>query len=167
MLFNSYESLKIDEIIELLILYPDAYLVTDTKDTSKTNVMLAFSQIVHHAEQTHPEVLERIIPQIYHEDMLSWITSIYPFHSVILTLYQLEWTPESVLDFCINSGVRFVTLSFDRVTEDILRLWDSLNICTAVHTVNDTEAANTFLDMGVDMIYTDFITPYSTSVLVP
>ena len=45
--------------------------------------MLAFSQLVYCAKNTHPEVLERLIPQIYNEDMLSWVCAVYPFRSVI------------------------------------------------------------------------------------
>ena len=158
-LLGRYEPLTGSEVVELLAAYPDAYVVTDSKSTTKEEVMLAFSQLVHCAKQTHPEVLERIIPQIYHEEMLPWISSVYPFRSVIFTLYQIHWTPEAILDFCMNSGVRFITMPLDQVNEDVLRLWDTLGIHVAVHTVNDKESVPALFDMGVDMIYTDFITP--------
>jgi len=158
-LLGSYESLTCNEVIELLATYPDAYVVTDTKDTTKNEVMLAFSQLVHSAMKTHPETLERIIPQIYNKEMLSWISSIHPFRSVIFTLYQLNWTPEDILDYCMNSGVRFITIPQYLVTEDVLRLWDTVNIHIGVHTVNDPESISSLLDMGVDMIYTDFAVP--------
>lgn len=158
-LCGQYESLNAQEVIELLADHPDAYIITDTKDTTQAEVMLAFSQLVYLAQKTHPEVLARIIPQIYNEDMLPWVEAVYPFPSIIYTLYQVAWTPESVLDFCMNSGVRFITMPQDQVTEEALRLWDTLGIRVGVHTVNDPLQAQQLFDLGVDMLYTDFLTP--------
>ena len=156
-LLNGYSSLSCSDVVELMAAHPDVYVVTDTKATTQNEVMLAFSQLVHCAQKSHPEVLKRIIPQIYSEEMLPWISSIYPFRSVIFTLYQLRWTPDSILNFCMNSGIRFITMPADQLTEDVLRLFDTLDIQVAVHTINDKTEANTFFDMGVDMIYTDFL----------
>lgn len=161
-LHEKYESLNLTEVIELLAEYPDAYVVTDTKDVLQPYVSLAFSQLVYQAQKTHPEVLDRIIPQIYNEEMFAWLNAIYPFKSFIFTLYQTLWTPQSVLDFCKVSNVRFITLYHDRINEEILQLWDTLGIHVAVHTVNEPEKVQSYLDMGVDMIYTDFVTPDSS-----
>ena len=156
-LYDLYEPLTAAEVIGLMAEYPDIYLVTDTKDQVQDKVMLAFSQLVYCAKQTEPAVLDRIIPQIYNEEMLSWISGIHPFRSVIYTLYATQWSPESVLDFCMNSGVRFITVPVDLITPDIIRLWDTMGIRTAVHTVNDAEQAEGLFEMGVDLIYTDFL----------
>ena len=37
-------------------------------------------------------------------------SDIYPFKSVIFTLYAIEWDAVSVLKFCEDSGVRFITM---------------------------------------------------------
>jgi len=157
-LLDGYESLSCREVIELLAAYPDAYVVTDTKATTQEEVMLAFSQLVHCAKQVHPEALDRIIPQIYHEEMLPWISAVHPFRSVIFTLYQLRWMPDAILNFCMNSGVRFITMPADQVTEEVLRLWDTVGVHIGVHTINDPGEAKALFDMGVDMLYTDFLT---------
>lgn len=159
LIYNQYESLDCTEVIDLMEEYPDIYVVTDTKDDTQEEAMLAFSQLVYYAKQKHPEVLERIIPQIYNEEMLSWISSIYPFKSVIFTLYATSWTPQSVLNFCTNSGIRFITMPVGLVSKEILRLWDTMDIQVAVHTVNDEQHIDELFDMGVDMIYTDFAVP--------
>lgn len=156
-LYGLYEPLTAAEVIELLAEYPDICLVTDTKDQVQDKVMLAFAQLVYCAKQTNPAVLDRIIPQIYNEEMLSWISAIHPFRSVIYTLYATSWSPESVLNFCMNSGVRFITVPVDQITPETIRLWDTLDIRTAVHTVNDAEQAEALFEMGVDLIYTDFL----------
>ena len=159
LIYGRYESLTWPEIIDLMVEYPDTYIVTDTKGYTQDRVIQTFSQLVSCAKQTHPEVLDRIIPQIYNENMLSWITSIHPFKSVIFTLYAIQWSPQSVLDFCISSGVRFITMPVHTVSEDIIRLWDTIGIQVAVHTVNDAQQIDDLFRMGVDMIYTDFVSP--------
>lgn len=159
LLHDQYESLNCAEVIELMAEYPDIYIVTDTKDQSQEKAMLAFSQLVYCAKQTHPQVLDRIIPQIYNEEMLSWISSIYPFKSVIFTLYATSWSPESVLNFCMNSGVRFITMPAAKVSADTLCLWDTIGIHVAAHTINDMQKIEELRQMGVDIIYTDFVLP--------
>lgn len=158
-LMGKYESLNAGEVVELLAAYPDAYVVTDTKGNAKIETMLAFSQLVYCAKNTHPEVLDRIIPQIYNEEMLRWVNAVHPFRSVIFTLYQIPWTSEEILDFCMESGVRFITIPRDLVLQEVIDIWDTLGIQVGVHTINDPEEAKRLLDMGVDMIYTDFILP--------
>ena len=68
-------------------------------------------------------------------------------------------TPEDVLDFCRHSGVRFITLPQGSYTPEMAQLWDELDISIAVHTVNETDKAQQFIKDGVDMIYTDFLSP--------
>ena len=91
--------------------------------------------------------------------MLGWILRIYPFKSVIYTTYATKPTPESVVSFCMDSGVRFVTIFDKRITEDFVRLMDTMDIMVAVHTVDDENRIRELFDMGVDMIYTDFADP--------
>ena len=113
------------------------------------------SQIVSEAQRVDPRILNRIVPQVYNEDMFWTVMQVYEFKSIIFTLYATEWTPESVYDFCFRSGCRYVTLWDYLLTPEMLALWDTQGINVAVHTVNDQEAADAFFDMGVDMIYTD------------
>jgi len=158
-LLNQYHSLNAREIIALMQQYPDIYLVTDTKYTDRTSVQLQFAQLVRIAKEIDPAILDRIIPQIYHEEMLSWIMDIHPFRSVIFTLYMTSWTPESIMSFCAQTGVRFITMSHHVFKQEIADLWNLLGIHIGVHTVNDPQAAHSFIDQGVDAIYTDTLLP--------
>ena len=156
---GKYEMMDFRDVLELMAEYPDMYLITDTKDNDEISVKYQFSQIVWQARQVDPSVLDRIIVQCYHEDMLNWVMDVYPFRSVMLTLYQIRWTPETVLDFCRRSGVRFITMPYASYTPEIGRMWDELGVTVAVHTLNDAELAQQYLRDGVDWIYTDFLNP--------
>ena len=158
-LFNDYTPLDYKDIVDLLNEYPDIYIITDTKYSDELSVYKQFSQIVDYAREVDPEVLDRIIPQVYTKDMLNYVMNIHDFRSVIFTLYQIQWEKEDIAKFCKRSGINFITVSSDNIESDILDLWKSMNIIVAVHTIDDTEEAKELIDDGVDMIYTNFIEP--------
>lgn len=160
---GKYTPMDLEALIGLMAEHPDVYIVTDTKYKDRASVILEFTQIVNEAKKIDASILDRIIPQVYEEDMLWLVMEIHPFRSVIFTLYQTDWTPESVYDFCYRSGCRYITMWASLAEPETLALWDTLGIRTAVHTVNDPDEAKAYFDMGVDMIYTDFLTPQNAA----
>jgi len=158
-LFDDYTPLDHKDIIDLLCKYPDIYIITDTKHSDKIKVYQQFSQIVDAAKKADPSVLDRIIPQIYTKEMLDYVMDVHPFKSVIFTLYQIQWEAEDIASFCVESGVRYLTISQDMLDEESAKLFESMRILTAVHTLDDEKEARAFLDQGVDMIYTNFLLP--------
>lgn len=156
---GAYTPMDYRDVVQLLVKYPDAYIVADTKYTDFPRVHIAFTQLTDYAKMVDPSVMDRIIPQIYHEKMVGWVMDIYPFRSMILTLYQTQWNENEVYKFCADSGIRFVTIKDVYVESGIIDLWKQLGIRVAVHTINDVNTANQLREMGVDMLYTDWLTP--------
>ena len=59
------------DLIALMGEYKDVYLITDTKNTDKQTVQKQFTDLRNIAMNTNnAEVLNRIVPQIYNEEML-------------------------------------------------------------------------------------------------
>ena len=158
-LFTDYTPMDYMDVVNLLNEYPDIYIITDTKYYDELNVYKQFSQIVNYALEVNPEVLDRIIPQIYTKDMLNFVMNVYGFKSIIFTLYQIQWDAEDIAKFCYRSGIRFITISQDLIDSDCLSLWESLRLKAAVHTVDDKEEADNLLKDGVDMLYTNYLEP--------
>lgn len=156
-IYEKYTPLDLSGLISILAEYPDIFIITDTKYYDRTSIIMQFSQIVREAQAIDPAILDRIVPQIYNEEMFWTLMRVYPFRSVIFTLYQTVWSSESVYDFCFRSGVRCITMPVEDVTTDILSLWKTLGIRVAVHTVNDESSAEQLFREGVDLIYTDFL----------
>ncbi len=156
---GKYTTMDYRDVIDLMAEHPDIYIVTDTKYYDKTTVTLQFTQLVRYAQQTAPEVLDRLVPQIYKTEMLDWVMDVYPFRSVIYTLYDTTWTPRSVVDFCRQRGVDFVTVPAEELTEDIAGLWHESGLTIGVHTVNDEAQADALRKLGADVVYTDFLAP--------
>ena len=158
-LFNDYTPLDGEDIIDLLKQYQDIYIITDTKYYDELSIYKQFSQFVDYAKKNDPETLDRLIPQIYNKEMLDYVMNVYPFKSVIFTLYQTDWQSEDLASYCYRSGIRFITISEDIAQEEDLSFWDSLNIKVAVHTINDQKTMDDFIQRGADVIYTDFLVP--------
>ncbi len=150
------------DVLNLMVEYPDVYLITDTKDTEKDMVQKQFGDLKKIAQAIeHPEVLERIIPQIYNEEMYDWVKEIYPFQEWIYTLY-LNYYPEypKIATFCEEKGIGTVTVEGARVTKEITDTLHAKGIKVYAHTINRYKQFEELLALGVDGIYTDRIKPY-------
>ena len=150
------------DLLYLMVEYPDMYLVTDTKFTDKKTVQRQFRDLKQAAKNIGvPEVLDRIIPQIYNEDMLQWVKEVHPFSEWIFTLYLLE-NPDyaKIADFCVKNGVDTVTMHSARATKKNVDIMKQRGLKVYAHTVNRYLQMEDLLALGVDGIYTDRIKPY-------
>lgn len=152
-----YEPLSWEDILELMQQYPDMYLVTDTKQIEPEEIDQIFTEITETAEQRDPELLQRIVPQIYYQSMWDDIEAIYPFESVIFTLYQTYDSDESVVAFAKEKGIAAITMSATRANASLVASLNELGIPSYVHTINDRDQVLKFKRMGVYGFYTDFL----------
>lgn len=151
-----YSPLDIDKIMDLLVAYPDAYIVTDTKELEPELVTRQFEHIVEAANRKDPMLLSRIVPQIYSRDMLDVVKKVYDFPEVIFTLYQSYDSDEQVIDFARETGVE-ITMPVTRATKSFVRKLKQAGARIYVHTVNDEDEITKLSRMGVDGFYTDFV----------
>lgn len=86
---------------------------------------------------------------------------IYDWKSVIFTLYQTDYTTQSLQAFVLNSGVGCITMWDNLASTDMIASLDAVGARVAVHTVNDEAYAKLLISSGVDLIYTDFLEPDS------
>lgn len=157
-IMGRYEPLTWDNVLDLMVDYPDMYLVTDTKQIKPEEIEQIFSKIVDSAKQRDPEILTRIVPQIYNHPMWDQIEAIYPFESVIFTLYQTHESDDEVLQFAEEKGLAAITMSEARANKNLVSKLNKLGIPSYVHTINDVEKIQKFKKMGVYGFYTDFLT---------
>lgn len=158
-LHGKYQAVDYRKIIDLMAEHPDMYVITDIKTNDYVDVMLVFSTLVKYASEHAPQVLNRIIPQIYQMEMLDWVMSIHPFRSVIFTLYRANWTREQLVEFCRASGVGILTIHYGGLTDELLQEWSENGIRIGAYTLNDEATAHALLEKGADLIYTDFLMP--------
>lgn len=150
------------DLLYLMLEYPDMVLVTDTKHTDKATVQRQFHDLKAITENIGaPELMERVIPQIYSKEMLGWVQEIYPFRDWIFTLYLIT-DPDyaDIAAFCAANGIDTVTLHTDRATTENIAALKAKGLKVYVHTVNRYLAFEELLEKGADGIYTDRIKPY-------
>lgn len=157
---EKYTSLTFTDLAELMKEYPDMYLVTDTKETDKNQVIKQFTYIAETGNQTDPEILKRIIPQIYNMEMLDTVMSIYNWNSMIYTLHELQDFSESeVVDFAYQRGIGVITAASDKAQNLFFHELYDRDIKVYMHTYNTPEEEAEIRQKGVWGVYTDFLTP--------
>ena len=158
--YGKYHPLDLTQLLQIMANYPDIYIVTDTKYYDQEHVTQQFSDFLSAAKQIDTALLDRFIIQIYRPEMLDQIMQIYPWKSVIYTLYNNpDWTTENVLEFSQQSGVKLITLAGAWANEHNVQVWQSASIQVAAHTVNQLNYANQLHALGVKLLYTDFLLP--------
>lgn len=158
-----YTALTFEDIVRLLQLHRDAFIVTDTKRFKKSDVISAFEFVVSKTSAIDSEVLHRIVPQIYTERMLGYIEKIFKFNSYIFTLYKSHANNERVHDFSVKNGIEVIGMPAKKIeieySREYLELLNNSGIMTFLHTVNDLSRIAEFRKMDVYGFYTDFIAP--------
>lgn len=145
-------------LINFMAEHPDMYVVTDTKSIYDDLNQLLFEDIYEEAESIAPETLDRFIPQIYYEGMLDIINEIYPWKSIIYTLYLVPagTTFDDIVKFARKSGVRVITTFPDGgLSDDFLADLNKYDIYVYLHTFNDESETVQWVDKGVEGFYTD------------
>lgn len=138
------------------------YIITDTKYGNEAAVKYVFGKMVEEARQQNREdVLDRVVVQIYNQDMYKDILDIYPFPSVIYTLYASPDSREEILELVNHSNLRIIALPRDSIWDDdaFFRELIEKGCYIYVHTINDLDQAAKYIARGCRGVYTDKITP--------
>lgn len=152
---NEYTPLTITDIYQLMNEYPDLYIVTDTKYLEIEIVKTQFNRIISAVELYGYELLMRIVPQIYSEEMYSLIETIFPFPNYIYTLYATDSSDDEIIQFVKGRPIGVVTTYPERYTPDFGNELKTLGVKVALHTINDMEQVKKYVSMNVDGFYTD------------
>ena len=157
-----YRTMLIGDVLDQMVINKDMFLITDTK-TAKVGKKMnrEFEWIVKEAKKRDPKLLERIIPQIYKREMYTAVTQIYPFQSIIFTLYLTKDTDSEILDFMAShDDIKVVTTWEDkRGRVDLAEPLKEYGKLVYAHTINDPEGIVAMQEKGVYGIYTDFLLP--------
>lgn len=159
-IYNSYKPLDYIDIAKLLEKYQDTYIITDVKGTTKEEIESTFKYLVNETKVVNTRILDRIIPQIYNEEMLSYVNNIHKFPSYIYALYQYQDIDErKIIDFAKQNGIRVIAIEEERYTDTFKEKLQSEDMFVYMHTINSPQAISYYINNGVYGFYTDFITP--------
>ena len=166
---SRFTTMLIGDVFDQMIINRDMVLVTDIKsmEISKEDRITQFKELVSEANKRDKELLDRVIPQIYHQEMFGEIESIYPFKHVIYTLYASSDSGEEVLDFIAkHKEIEAVTVPIDdsRLTPKFIEQVHKLGKRVYVHTIQTYESLTKYAAINVDGFYTGLLTPQDMAV---
>lgn len=154
-----YTSLSFEKACELMKKYKDVIFVIDAKAEGEqcNNI---YKKCVETAKKVDPSILNRMIPQIYEEDMLNDVMDIYKFNSMIYSLYkQDELNAKDVIDFSYENGIKVVVVDRSKLNSKFIEELKQRGIYVYVNTYNNTEKVKELEALGAKGIYSDFINP--------
>lgn len=164
--FGKYTNMTAEDLVDLLVEHEDAYLVTDSKDVEPEIIQEQFRQLLDLIEATGDTSLyDRVIVQIYFEEMYELIYDLYPFEHWIFTLYQI-YDPdlEEIGDFCAENAIEVVTMPYTTVTKEKSDILHSYDLKVYAHTINEHVEVLYGKSSGVDGFYTDFLAPDDSDI---
>ena len=158
-----YTPMSLEDLFRLLKDYPDVRVYLDSKHYSirnYRNTLQDYTDFVQTAQDAGvPEVLDRLIPEIYNEAMFPAVSMVYPFPSFVYSIWE-EKTPdemEEIALFCQESGIDTVTINVRQWNQDIQEVFERRDIRVYLYTVNDPEEAARYIREGVSGIITDWV----------
>lgn len=146
--------LTYDSLIMFLENDRKAVLILDFKD----DFTRLLGRVVAQTSARDPQLLARIIPQVYSTDAIKEVEKSALFERIILTLYKTDASDDAVLQ-AINSSrtVWGVTMSQVRFSEYLVEGVARNHVKVFVHTVNSRQDAAWYHLLGVDGVYSDVL----------
>ncbi len=162
-LYESMSPMTIDDVMALMMDYPDVRIITDTKSDLGKDVVAVFQAIIQSAQRHDPAILDRFIPQLYNTEMYDPIFDLYNWKSAILTLYQMDLTipNQEIFDFIYQHGIKAVVCSSGSiVSAEFSHTLSDIDGYLYLHTYNSFKKLNNALEnRSVYGIYTDHLEP--------
>ncbi|MDR1687510.1 MAG: hypothetical protein LBS21_02730 [Clostridiales bacterium] len=157
-----FTTMDFDDILRIMQLNKEIYIITDTKsfEDSDEYTRQMFETLRDKAENLDKTLMKRIVPQIYNQQMYSLIKEIYPFESIVYTLYMSPDTDAEVVDFVKNrEDIAAITMGPVRYSEEFYKALTENGKFIYFFTLNDIDEVKGYLENGIHGIYTDFILP--------
>ena len=153
-----YTPMTAADLLRIMQENPQMYVVTDTK--LKEPLSSVIGDLVTLSEGD-PDILSRLIIQLYTGREKSEIQEIYPFadEQFIFTIYG--WGPWClyVAQICNEENIGVITLPAGQMPGKDAALMKELGFTVYEHTVNRLDAAAEYLKLGISGFYTDCLTP--------
>lgn len=154
---GKYTPLTAADLLRIMKENPQMYLVTDTKQGSQLTSIIG--DLVTLCDRD-PDVLSRVIIQLYTGREKSSIQEIYPFadEQFLFTLYG--WGPWCLYaaQICNEENVGVITLPTGYMSAKDAALMKELGFTVYEHTVNRVDEAEMLLKQGIAGVYTDCLT---------
>jgi glycerophosphoryl diester phosphodiesterase len=151
-IYGKYTPLDLHDLIRIMDLHPDIRIIIDTKG----DLTYMFSKFKNAVIKVNPDIMNRIVPQMYFENDYYRLMKIYPFREIIYTLYLSDASDLEVADFIKNKQeIKAVTVNMKRFTSRLAKLLNGMGKHVFVNTINYSWQVRLFSYLGAYGFYTD------------
>ena len=164
-ILDKYTPLSFEDLLRLMVKYPDICIVTDTKFMEAEEVTKQFQAILHEAQRLGLSYLfDRFFIQIYSMNHFLVVNSLYHFPHYIYTMYQdsfggnIDAFRDKVI-FCEENGIEGITLWDYLWDPDYYDVADWHHVKVYAHTVNNATSAKRLIRTGISAVYSDILDP--------
>lgn len=155
-----YTLISFSQVVDLMVDFDDWYLITDTKYHHNFLALYrTFEYMVSEINTVDPALIDRVIVQVYTQQMYHFVVNHFPFTQFIYTLYASPDTNEQVVEFVYQTGMPVVTMWIDRATPEFVAQLNNIGAEVFVHTTEDILLASNLFERGIRGVFTFFITP--------
>jgi len=156
-IYGKYQPLSWEDIINLMTLYPDVYVIVDSKETDIPKIRKQFETLVGDAVNADPEILQRVIPEIFNPEMYDTVMDIFPFPHKMYSLYQTRASADSIVSFVKAKHITAVAMPVARtiISPTLIHRLNKLGVKSYVHTVNSAVVMNGLREVGAYGFYTE------------
>ena len=160
-IYGKYTPMSFEDLLKLLVEYPDAFVTIDSKQYSVRNYQRTLEDYAQYREIAINAGLEhtlgQIIPELYNSAMYSGTMLVYKFPAYLYSLWQ-EYSIEElndIADFCQANQIQAVSLYCEYWSEDVQKIFDERDILVYIYTINDEEKAREYVKAGAKGVCTD------------
>lgn len=151
-IYDAFTPMSLDTLAAFMEEHPDLCIITDVKDRNVDAAKLI--------AERYPALRDRFIVQIYNRDEYEPVRAL-GFENIIFTLYMLDWKgktdTKALAEFAREHDLFAYTfgasLTEQRHYVDNMK---KTGVPLLVHTVNGDATRQSYLDMGVAGVYTDY-----------
>ncbi|MDO6746396.1 sulfatase-like hydrolase/transferase [Gilvimarinus sp. 1_MG-2023] len=146
---SSVEKCTLQSLADWLLKNKHARIVTDIKEDN----IKALNKIA----TDFPSLQQRFIPQIY-QPLEYYEAKLAGYHDIIWSIYRYRGENHQIVDQIRSMNLYALTMPKHRARDGLgAQVKQHTGTPSYVHTVNRPEEADSFFELGIDSIYTDYL----------
>ena len=153
---GKYTPLDVESVAQLMIEYPDIYVITDTKRLAIKYYRDDISRLYMSLELAQEGLSERLIVQAYNEVNIEEARKLLPDKNIIFTAYMSGLDSGGIAKICENyPDLYAITVEKEKITPEIIDAANKACMKLYTHTINSNEDWESILEKGVYGFYSD------------
>lgn len=153
-IYQRYTTITAAELIEYMRLYPDMYLIVDTKEDDCSAVVAELLRLCEY----DTAVADRFVIQLYDRGIRAQMQALYPFEdsNFLFTTYKFGTEKISeIVALCREENITVITVPYGAWDKATVQMMNEAGFILFEHTLNYTTMTDNAMGRGVYGFYTD------------